>query len=113
MKCILKNCEKRKYCEKAHKSQDIILGKDDTILIPNEFFSELNMGNRLAKRGIPEDGYEFGCFELVESPLGSGQGILSINEKIIASFKFRELMNYCNDSFNNLIENEAIKIYLE
>lgn len=108
MKCTNIECEKRNYCENIHKLNDRKLNEDETIFIPNRFYYDLNYSNRFVKRGVPSDGFIFGCYKLIEGENGCYS--LFINDKQIANFKFSELVDYCNDAFTEMIENGDIKI---
>lgn len=108
MKCINNECEKKQYCENIHMLNGCELGNSDSILIPDQLFFELNFGNRLAKRGIPSNGFKFGCMELSESENG---GIsFYINNEYISEFSFNELLDCCNNSFLEMMSSGEIKI---
>lgn len=108
MKCMNSKCEKRIYCEKVHRLNGIKFGEDERIIIPNQFYFELNVSNRLAKRGIPANGFEFGCMKLVEGENESG--LLYINDSYITDFEFGELLDSCNNAFTEMIANGEIII---
>lgn len=108
MKCVNSKCEKRNYCEKVHSLNGIKFEEDETIIIPNQFYFELNFSNRLAKRGIPSDGFEFGCMKLVEGENESG--LFYINDEFITSFEFGELIDSCNNAFREMVASGEVKI---
>lgn len=108
MKCINNECEKKQYCENIHMLNGCELGNSDSILIPNQFYFELNFSNRLVKRGIPSDGFEFGCMKLNESE--NGRISFYINNEYISDFNYDELVNCCNNSFSEMIASGEIKI---
>ncbi|CEQ00433.1 Uncharacterised protein [[Clostridium] sordellii] len=108
MKCINNECEKKQYCEKIHMLNDCELGKSDLILIPNQFYFELNFGNRLVKRGIPSNGFKFGCMKLSESE--NGDISFYINNEYITDLNYNELLDCCNNSFSEMIASGEIKI---
>lgn len=108
MICTKDNCNKKAFCEKIHKLNGYTLGTDEVVIIPNQFYFELNANNRLAKRGIPSDGFEFGCMKLIECK--NGDGSLYINDRHIIDFNFNELLEDCNNAFREMIKNDEIKI---
>jgi hypothetical protein len=108
MKCINEKCDKRSFCGKVHISNKSILGEDETIYIPNRFFYDLNVSNRLVKRGIPDGEFNFGCFKLAENKDGSSS--LYMNNKHCINFSFSELVDTCNNAISEMIENGEIKI---
>lgn len=110
MKCVNEKCEQKVYCEKAHLLNRTELGKDQTIIIPNKFFVEANLNNRLVKWGIPSEGFEFGCMKLVESKKQNDTFILYINDKCMTEFQLSELVEICNSSFSEMVNNGEIKL---
>lgn len=108
MICTKDNCDKKSFCEKIHNSNGYTLGADEVVIIPNQFYFELNASNRLAKRGIPSEGFEFGCMKLLECE--NGDGSFYINDKHITNFGFNELLDICNNAFYEMIKNGEIKI---
>lgn len=108
MKCVNSKCEKRNFCEKVHKINGYKIGDDEVIIIPNQFYYELNISNRLAKRGIPSNGFEFGCMKLIEGKDESG--LLYINDEFITDFEFGELLDSCNHAFTEMIESGELKL---
>ena len=108
MICTKDNCDKKYFCEEVHNLNGYKLNVDEVIIIPNRFYFELNMGNRLAKRGIPNDGFEFGCMKLLESENECGS--LYINNTHITNFEFTELLDSCNSAFSEMVRNGDIKI---
>ena len=107
MKCTKDNCSKKNFCENIHNLNGDVLGANETIRIPNKFFVELNIGNRLVKRGIPSEGFEFGCMKLLSE---NGKGAFYINDKHIIDFTLEELVESSNNAFYEMIQNREIKI---
>lgn len=110
MKCINAKCEKRSYCEKTHTLNDLKIGKDIDIVIPNRFFFELNISNRLAKIGVPSEGFEFGCLKMIQKNEEVEGGALYINDSHVADFELSELIEMSNNAFREMIANGEIKI---
>lgn len=110
MKCINEQCKIRNHCEKTHTLNNLKINKDIDIVIPNKFFVELNISNRLAKRGIPSEGFTFGCFRLVQKNDNEEVGSLYINDNYVADFDLSELIEMSNNAFREMIENGEIKI---
>lgn len=108
MKCINNECEKKQYCEKVHTLNNYELGNSNLILIPNQFYFELNFGNRLVKRGIPSEGFNFGCMKLIESE--NGNISFYINNEYVSEFKYNELVEQCNNAIAEIITSGEIKI---
>lgn len=107
MRCINLQCEKRKICEHIYKMNGLDIDINDEIIIPDQLFYELNISNRLVKRGIPEE-YEYGCIKLVKNEEGNAE--LYIYDNLVTKFTFTELVETANNAFNNLIKNGYIKI---
>ncbi|MBS5985249.1 hypothetical protein [Clostridium sp.] len=108
MKCANSKCEKISYCEKVHNMNGIKFGEDETIIIPNQFYFELNFSNRLAKRGIKSDGFEFGCIKLEEGENESG--LLYVDNELITSFQLGELIDNCNNALREMVASGEVKI---
>lgn len=110
MKCINSKCEKRDYCEKVHFLNGLKIDEDNKIVIPNRFFFGLNINNRLAKIGVPNEGFTFGCFKMIQNNDEVEGGSLYINGNYIADFELSELIEMSNNAFKEMIENGEIKI---
>lgn len=110
MKCIDEKCNHRKSCEKVHLLNGFNLNENNNIVIPNQFFFELNCSNRLAKRGVPSEGFTFGCFSMKENNGQVEGGSLYINGNHITDFELSELIEMSNNAFSEMIENGEIRI---
>jgi len=110
MKCINEKCEMRNYCEKSHALNDLKINEDMDIVIPNRFFFELNTSNRLAKRGVPTEGFTFGCFKMIQKNDEVERGALYINDNHIIDFDLTELIEMSNNAFIEMIENGEVRI---
>ena len=108
MKCMNINCEEREFCEKVYKLNGYKLGEDDRIMIPNQFYFELNIGNRFVKRGVPKEGFKFGCMSLKENQ--NDDYVFYIDNNPITDFTFGDLIDSCNSAFSEMIANGDIKI---
>lgn len=110
MKCVNSKCENRNACEKVHKTNGINIDEDNTIFIPNRFFFQLNSSNRLAKRGVPSEGFTFGCFTMKQNNGEVEGGSLYINGNHITNFDLMELIDMSNNAFHEMIESGEVRI---
>ena len=81
-----------------------------SLVIPNIFFFELNISNRLAKIGVPSEGFEFGCLKMIQKNEEVEGGALYINDSHVADFELSEIIEMSNSAFREMIANGEIKI---
>lgn len=110
MKCINEKCENRTYCENIHNLNDLKINENTDILIPNRLFFELNRNNRLAKTGIPIEGFAFGCFKIIPKNNNAEVSSLYINDNHITDFELMELIEMSNNAFREMIRSGEIGI---
>lgn len=110
MKCINEKCNHRKSCEQVHLLNGFNLNENNKIVIPNRFFFELNTSNRLAKIGVPSEGFEFGCFNMKQNNDEVEGGSFYINDNHVADFDLSELIEMSNNAFGEMLRDGEIKI---
>lgn len=113
MRCINEKCEMRKHCEKAHTLNNLKMNEDMEVVVPNRFFFELNINNRLAKIGVPSEDFTFGCFKIIkgyDKDFDIETGSLYINDNHVIDFSLTDLIDMSNTAFREMIEMGEIEI---